>query len=237
MGDVFIVDMTHYEGLPPHLAEGPAGRIAHFFGSIVSASSVSPLDVVVDSALFCRRRPGRRKCPGHLKVCRNSTSGIIEWYCSSCDDQGTISNWEGTSWDLSKWVPHRSAGQKLYKLVLAEEELRELRHSLVLSRECDCLIYGAVITHGTITIRATLEELDDLQGYVAAEANHEEKKRRRNILDSVYDKVEAPLGKHFGENPGIAGQEESRPPQLSSMVQRFLDELEKRFSEGQNYGE
>jgi len=54
VGDIFITDMTHFGGISPGPSHEPAKRIAQFFGAIVSAASVSPADVLVESALFCR---------------------------------------------------------------------------------------------------------------------------------------------------------------------------------------
>jgi len=190
MGDVFITDMTHFEGIPSGPSHEPARRMAQFFGTIVSAASVSSADELIESALFCRRRPGRVQCPGHLQIRRDEVSNVISWHCSRCDDQGEISNWEGTSWNFSRWVPDRSDNQKLYELVVTEDELRELKRSLVLSPGCECLLYGAVIAHGGIVIRATLEEFEELEEHIAADANHEEKRRRQRILDRIYERIE-----------------------------------------------
>ena len=193
MGDVWITDMTQFEGIPAGLSYEPAGRIAEFFGAIVSVGSVCPADVLVHAALFCRRRPGRRPCPGHLKVQRDSVSGIIAWHCSHCDDQGEISNWESTPWNRKQWLLDRPANRKLLKLVLTKDEIREVRQNPVLSSEAESLLYGAIIVNGDIVVRATLEELDDFQGCVAFDANHEEKKRRQKVLDKILGKIEAIL--------------------------------------------
>ena len=81
MGDTFITDMTHFEGIPPGASHEPARIIAQFFGAIVSAASVSPTDKLIEAALFCRRRPGRIRCPGHLQIRRDrvqaSYSGTV----------------------------------------------------------------------------------------------------------------------------------------------------------------
>jgi hypothetical protein len=77
MGDVFITDMTHFEGIPPGTSHEPARRIAQFFGAIVSAASVSLADKLIEAALFCRRRPGRVRCPGHLQIYRDSVSASV----------------------------------------------------------------------------------------------------------------------------------------------------------------
>ncbi len=145
--------MTHFEGIPPGPSYELARKIAQFFGAIASAGSLSPADVMIDAALFCRRRPGRIRCPGHLRIQRDSVSGIITWRCSNCDDQGEIRSWESTSWNLKQRLPDRPPNQKLLKLVLTEDELRELRLSLILSPECECLLYSAIIANGDIVVR------------------------------------------------------------------------------------
>jgi hypothetical protein len=101
MGDTWIVDMTHYLMADGMLAEGPWAGIARHFGAIASAASLQKTGIWVDTALRCRRRPGRRPCPGHIRLFRTDIPSRIEWHCTSCDDDGWISNWEGTIWDLS----------------------------------------------------------------------------------------------------------------------------------------
>ncbi len=71
MGDTFITDIVHFEGIPAGPSHEPARRMAQFFGDIVSAASVSPAGELIEAALFCRRRPGRMKCPGHLQIRRD----------------------------------------------------------------------------------------------------------------------------------------------------------------------
>lgn len=157
----------------------------------------------------------------HIQLYRPTASGSVEWHCSFCDDQGVITNWKGTRWDLSRWCC--STEPKLRELMLTHEELRELRNNLTFDPECECLIWGAILTPNGIVMRATDEELDDLLGFIAAESNHEEKKRRRNILDRVYDKIDALLDEPLRENAGLADWEENEMPELSSRMQRFLN--------------
>jgi hypothetical protein len=235
MGDTFITDMTHFEGIPPGASREPARRIAQFFSSIVSASSVSPADVLVDSALFCRRRPGRIRCPGHLKISRGRVSGVISWHCSRCDDQGEISNWEGTSWNLSKWATERQSKQEFHELILTEDELQELKRSLILSPECECLLYGAIIAHGGIVIRATLEELEELEENIAADANHEEKRRRQRILDRIYERIEALFDqeKYYGSDFEEWMQDNQQ--ELSPEIESFVNELDEKMKQGQDF--
>ncbi|MFW6105021.1 MAG: hypothetical protein ACOC7P_00400 [Chloroflexota bacterium] len=233
MGDTFVTDMTHFEGIPAGSSHEPARRMAEFFGAIVSTASVCPAGEVIEAALPCRRRPGRVRCPGHLLIRRDAGSGVILWHCSRCDDQGQISNWEGTSWDLSKWVMERHPQQELYELIVSEDELQELKRSVVLNPECQCLLYSAVVAHGGIVIRATLEEFEELQENIAAEANHEGKRRRQRILDRVYERIESVFEEHlygFEGEEWMDGDEEELPQDIES----FVNELDDQIKQGQD---
>ena len=102
MGNTWIVDITHYLLPGGRLADGPAGRIARYFGSIVAKASTQPAGMWVDTDLCCRRRPGRKRCPGHIRVLRVDATDIVQRHCPSCDDNGLIQNWKGSMWDLSQ---------------------------------------------------------------------------------------------------------------------------------------
>jgi len=234
MGNIYVTDMTHFEGIPSGPSHEPARRMAQFFGAIVSAASVWPADKLIDSALFCRRRPGRMQCPGHLQIRRDRVSNVISWHCSRCDEQGEISNWEGTSWDFSRWAPDRSDNQKLHELAVTEDELRELKRSPVLSPECECLLYGAIIAHGGIVIRATIQEFEELQEHIAAGANHEEKRRRQRILDRVYERIEDLFDQehHYGSDFEKWMQDDQQ--ELSPEIESFVNELDEKMKQGQD---
>lgn len=229
MGDIYITDMTHFEEIPSGSSYEPARKIAQFFGAIVSAASVSPENRLIDSALSCRRRPGRKPCPGHLQIYKDNKSGVITWHCTWCNDQGEIRNWEGTTWDLSTWAFGRQADMEYHELILTEEELRELKNSFTLSPGSICLLYGAVIAHGGIVIRGTLDELEELEDELAADANHEKKRSRQKILDRIYERIETLFdqeeyyGSNFEEFVKNADQE------LSVDTKTFADEWERKM--------
>ena len=235
MGDTFITDMTHFEGIPSGPSHEPARRMAQFFGAIVSAASVSPADKLIEAALFCRRRPGRTQCPGHLQIRRDRVSGAISWHCSRCDDQGEISNWEGTSWNLSKWAIERQSQQEFHELILTEDELQELKRSLVLSPECECLLYGAIIAHGGIVIRATLEEFEELEKNIAADANHEEKRRRQRILDRIYERIEALFDQEHYYGSDFEEWMQDNQQELSPEIESFVNELDEKMKQSQDF--
>ena len=49
----------------------------------------------------CRRRPGRRRCPGEIHAGFAEDPREITWICPRCGDNGLIQGWRGTRWDRS----------------------------------------------------------------------------------------------------------------------------------------
>jgi hypothetical protein len=80
--------------------QGRARRLAEFLTSIVAAETHN-LDEP-SLPIRCRRRPGRKPCPGILQT---HFGGEFEepeifWKCSVCGDWGVITHWQDTFWDL-----------------------------------------------------------------------------------------------------------------------------------------
>jgi hypothetical protein len=106
MADTWITDLTHFleDGrLPPELP-GPALRLAEYLGRIVAAVTGVPPDDPL--GVRCRRRPGRRPCSGEIEGYIVPESNEIYWGCLVCGDNGLISNWENTIWDLREADEH-----------------------------------------------------------------------------------------------------------------------------------
>jgi hypothetical protein len=85
-------------------------------------------------------------------------------------------------------------GQPSLEIALSEEKCNELKKCLVLSPEGDKIIYGATYTAEGIILRAAGEDLEDFAGYLEFNINHEEDRKRQQILHQVLDRVEAVLG-------------------------------------------
>lgn len=75
-------------------------RLARFLGEIVAACSLLPSGEFQLSGLCCRRRPNRRRCHGKIRLGRHPETDEIHWCCPSCGDQGVITNWQRSRWDL-----------------------------------------------------------------------------------------------------------------------------------------
>jgi hypothetical protein len=81
-------------------AEGPQRKLAEHFLSIVAAAT-TPFDMITPLPVVkCRRRPGRKPCPGEIYIEMHPDTAAIVWSCTICDDNGYISNWRGCLWDL-----------------------------------------------------------------------------------------------------------------------------------------
>jgi hypothetical protein len=113
----------------------------------------------------------------------------------SCDDNGFISNWRGTTWDLSRWRGEPAVDATLIKMLVSLVELRALR-KMVSGPERQAIIDGAVVVAGNIFLQGRQDDFDNLVGYIAAEANHEPNRKLQRILDGIADRVEAVLGDH-----------------------------------------
>ena len=103
MGDTWITDMRHFLEVEDTEVgvRGPARQLVEYFGRIVEAATSHPPMFLLNTEIRCRRRPGRRPCVGHIRLVCNEDEGEIVWECTSCDDRGIISGFEGTPWDRS----------------------------------------------------------------------------------------------------------------------------------------
>jgi hypothetical protein len=182
---MFVSDLRHFLDLPDD-APGPARKLADHLGSIVRAATSAPAGASWVSALPCRRRPDRRLCPGRIALCRPDVPPRIEWRCTSCGDDGVISGWEGSYFDLR--APRSAvAPRDTSEVPVSDEVLATLRGMLLLDSACERLVYRARATEGGPVLAFNEEGLDELLGFVAAEANHEPNRRRRQRLDEAFE--------------------------------------------------
>jgi len=181
---MFVSDLRHFLDMPDD-APGPARKMAEQLGNVVRAATAAEAGAAWVSALPCRRRPGRRSCPGHVVVFRPDLPARIEWRCDSCGDEGVISGWEGTYFDLRAPRPRQPNGT-VADIVVPDEVATALRDLRLLDAECERLVCRARATDEGVVLSADGDELDELVGFVAAEANHEPNRRRQQRLDRAF---------------------------------------------------
>ncbi len=196
MGDTWIIDIRHFGTDQASLMDIPvrARRLAEYFGAVISAATLATPGVIVNTALQCRRRPGRKPCPGHLIVEPYEVPPEIQWSCSDCNDNGVIRNWKGTAWDLSERGANAAGDEAQYSVLINREEYRALRKGgVAFDLYCDRIIYGAETLVSGIEVTGNYDDLDYFLDCLAAEANHETNRGRRKLLESVYDRIQAEL--------------------------------------------
>ena len=103
MADTWIIDLGHYLNSDGSIApkSGAALCLATHFAEIVQEASADIGGEVHFPKVRCRRRPNRKQCIGEIDSILDPEHGAILWRCPVCGDNGAISGWEGTLWDLT----------------------------------------------------------------------------------------------------------------------------------------
>jgi hypothetical protein len=122
-------------------------------------------------------------------VLRTEAPAPIRWQCSACDDQGVISNWEDSAFDLRR--RQLTLAEPVTQIPIAYETAAALRDLQLLDSDCERLVFAIRADGNHATLAATGGDLDELTGFVAAEANHEPSHSRRQRLDAAFDALSA----------------------------------------------
>ncbi len=191
---VFVSDLRHFLDLPDDVP-GPARRMAERLTSIVRAATAADAGAEWNSALECDRRPGRRPCAGHLAVIRTDIPASISWRCTTCGDEGVISGWERTPYDLRSGGP--SAGSAATRrLTIPSTTAAVLRELRLIDLDLERTIFRAGSVTDGVILEIDEERLEDLVEHLAAEANHEPNRRRERRLDDAREVLSRALDQH-----------------------------------------
>lgn len=179
-----VTDLHHLLDLPPD-TPGPARRLAEHLGNIVRAATAGDAGTAWETALPCRRRPANQACPGRMVVLRSDAGTPIRWQCSSCADTGLISNWQDSPFDLRR--RGLTIAEPAHHIAITLQTADALRDLQLLDPDCERLVFGIRGQHDGAVLAATEDDLEELIGAVAAEANHEPNRRRQRRLDAAFD--------------------------------------------------
>ena len=180
---MLVTDLRHFLQLSDEVP-APARRLAAQLYDLVRAASAGDVGTAWVSALPCRRRPGHRRCGGRMSLLRAQVDGPIAWECTRCGAAGHISNWEHSPCDLRRRPP--APNNPVHQVPIPDEVATVLRTIYVLDNDCERVVFGAYLDGTDIVLRASDDDLDELIGYVAAEANQEPNRRRRQRLDAAF---------------------------------------------------
>ena len=181
---MLVSDLNHFLDLPED-APGPARRLAGHLNDIVRAATAGDAGTAWETALPCQRRPANRRCPGRMIVLRTQAGAPIRWQCSACADEGVISNWQDSAFDLRRRP--LTLAETTSEIVIPAEIAAALRGLQLLDTDCERLVFRIRAEGDHAILAATGDDLDELLGFVAAEANHEPSRRRQQQLDAAYD--------------------------------------------------
>jgi hypothetical protein len=190
---MLVADLHHFLDLPDD-TPGPARRLGEHLASIAAAATAGNANSAWESALPCRRRPANRPCPGRIIVARFQPDAPISWHCSRCGDDGTISNWADTAYDLRR--RQLALAEPLHEIVIDAEIAAVLRTLTFLDIDCQRAVFAISADGNSLRLALADTELDELIGAVAAEANHEPNRRRQQRLDAAFEALNTATPTH-----------------------------------------
>lgn len=185
---MLVADLQHFLDLGPD-TPGPARKLAEHLAGIVAAASAGDAHIPWETALPCQRRPANRRCPGRINVVCAHPDQPIGWRCNHCGDDGTISNWAGSIYDLRR--RQLTAAQPRHDIVIDADTAAILRTLPFLDNDCQRAVFAICQHNNTLHLALTDTELDELIDTLAAESNHEPHRRRQRQLDAAYDTLTA----------------------------------------------
>jgi hypothetical protein len=191
----YITDITHLFSDDPK-SEMPYELLGFrdFLGHIIAAATVTG-EAEFQSGIPCRKRVNRKACPGFVLVSNQSIpESFLYWHCSSCEDGGRIANWRKCIYDQSQFPEHPVDDDEpdpIVEVAITREEIKALLDGMIYDPDSERIIYRARPEKQRIVLRGRYGDMDNFVGFLAADANHEENKKRQKLVDSVYEKVEA----------------------------------------------
>jgi len=93
----------------------------------------------------------------------------------------------------SKSRPKRARHNASKSLPLTCEQVTLIIEHTMIEDAMLAMLHRAKVTDGMAVVRGTLDDFDELAGYVAAEANHTEDRKLRKQLDAILVSIEALL--------------------------------------------
>jgi len=187
MGNTWITNLRHFLDENGDFGDfpGPARKLAEHLCSIVKAATSYSLEISLPTGIRCRRRPKHKPCQGEINAFLNNDNNTIEWYCPQCGDNGFITDWENTKWDM------RFSDIIIVRFDIVERDL--IKNKTFAGPDLLDRLDAAKKIGNSVTVYYTPEELEALLGYIAAEANNTIDKDLEASLDALYESLEVLL--------------------------------------------
>ena len=97
---MYITNLTHFldeTGNIPKQMPKEARKLASFFALVIYITTKKNPTTLASTDL----RYFNNGCFGLLKTAIRSDNKEIHWYCPECENEGVISEWQGSNWDNS----------------------------------------------------------------------------------------------------------------------------------------
>jgi ribosomal protein L37AE/L43A len=189
---VFVSDLRHYLDIADDLVDSPATRLGRQLGLIVQAATSRDTGERWVTALACPRRPNRQRCTGTVEVARIGAS--INWECTACRDNGTISGWENSTFDIRVADPEMNAlgvDTALVSVMITKQVAVTLQALPLLESDLERVVFQTAIVDDLAVLVCSENQLEELAEHVAAEANHAPNRRHQKLLDTAYEVLNA----------------------------------------------
>ncbi len=96
-----------------------------------------------------------------------------------------ISNWADSPYDLRR--RRLGVAGDVDEVIVSDETAAALRELVLLDPDCERLVFGMRAHPDGAVLLTSADDLEELIGFVAAEANHEPNRRRQDRLDAAFD--------------------------------------------------
>jgi hypothetical protein len=98
-------DLLDENGQIPELSDD-ALELLFFLGEIVEAATLAYYRPMALAGEICRATIDGRKCEGEIEAWVSVETKNIGWECLKCGEEGIISEWADTIWDLRIYIRH-----------------------------------------------------------------------------------------------------------------------------------
>lgn len=213
------VDLSHFddpEGVgPPSLARRRA-----FYVDLCRFATSAAAGPVRTTSICCKKRPGRRACPGYLDVRLQNLPSAVHWRCPDCGTDGRITGWEDGDADLRHYDFDATEEDHDFVVdILEHAALRELARNV---REMIPVVFRAKRDGDSVVLRLSEEEERDTADVLAQASLLAGPGRTGDRLQKVGDRLARRAG---GAASGFTDLGALRRSNGPALVEAFIDAL------------
>ena len=105
---VMVTNIQHFldeDGKIPRLPP-EAKELLLFLSTVIEVATMHDGQPLALAEIDCRTVSEGGDCEGQIEVWILYEDNSIGWECTECRDEGTITDWEGTQWDMRRRIIH-----------------------------------------------------------------------------------------------------------------------------------